>query len=148
MAWPAMLVPAPFFGRVQQAYLFGSRAYGTATLSSDYDIIAVLDDWHNTDDAEDAQDLLAPSYTQDERILARWSSDQVDITCVAASEFTLMLRECRHDAMQALFAPAEHVWLREGQQRTTHTVDHMALRRMVPWEAKRRFNIAAGLTHL
>jgi predicted nucleotidyltransferase len=119
-------------------YLWGSRAYGTASEASDYDLMVVVDD---VPGIGARYDRPTQSYHFDD-----YTDQVLNAHIVSLRHFQTMIDEHRHEAMECVFLPRQFVLLQRVKPRVH--IDSDLLRRVSVWEARQRSNIAKSKWHL
>ena len=108
-------------------YLWGSRAYGTALPTSDYDILIILKDFHD-----------GGAYNPDH--VPIYDDGKYNVSFLGLKEFQFCLLEHRHDCLECVFLPASLKW-REALPLQV-VIDPDMLCRTVLAESKRRMHVS------
>lgn len=108
-------------------YLWGSRAYGTASPTSDYDVLIILED-------------LANGSSHNEDHIPNFDDGKYNVSFLGLKEFQLCLLEHRHDCLECVFLPTSCKW----QERLPFqiVIDPDILCRTVLAESKRRMHVS------
>ncbi|KAL6080515.1 hypothetical protein QOT17_000153 [Balamuthia mandrillaris] len=131
--------------KVLNVYQSGSRVFGTATETSDWDFTIVVADPSEGEDGPFLEGKSCPPETSTTRLVGEHIlvSPDIDANLFTSSTFIRLVEEQDMVALMCLFLPSEYVWKQQEDFRSLFRLDLQRLRTPVSTISHKAFGYAS-----